>query len=105
MSVDIRSDLRAAGDPQSMCDLLRPRCERFGTVCSIDVLPLTRSRSKGVACIIDMETAEEARMVHAGLALTSFGTRSLVCVVEDPRFSLSFPYHYRGRRLRSAKAA
>ncbi len=105
MSADIRSDLRAASDPKSMCELLRPRCERFGTICSIDVLPLPRSRPKAVACIIDMETADEARTVQAGLALTSFGTRSLVCVVEDPGFSLAFPYHYRGAHPRSARPA
>jgi len=105
VSADIRSELRAASDPQSMCELLRPRCELFGTICSIDVLPLPRSRPKAVACIIDMETAEEAHTAQTGLALTSFGTRSLVCVVEDPGFSLAFPYHYRGGHLRAARAA
>lgn len=102
MSPDIRRVLRAAADPESMCELLRPRCERFGTICSIDVLPLPRSRPQAVACIVDMETAEEARTAQTGLALTAFGTRSLVCVVEDPGFSLAFPYHYRGAQLRAA---
>jgi hypothetical protein len=94
MSTDIRSDLRVATDPASMCEVLRSRCERFGAICSIDVLPLPRSVSTGVACIVDMETAEEARAALAGLALASFGPRSLVCVVEAPRFSLVFPFRY-----------
>lgn len=98
MNPDIRNDLCGAADARAVCETLRRRCAPFGTVRSIDVLPLPRSNRKAVACIVDMETSEQASAAQVGLSLASFGPRTLVCVVEAPRFSLAFPFHYLGQR-------
>jgi len=102
VSSDLRRDLRSAANPESMCEMLRACCDRFGTLRSIDVLPLSHATPRAVACIIDMATAVEARAAQTGLGLAAFGTRSLVCVVESPGFSLAFPFRDVGGQQRAA---
>jgi hypothetical protein len=105
MNVDIRDELAAVADPESMCELLHVHCADFGTIRAIDVVPLPPSLSTGVACIVDMESATDARAALAALSLTSFGPRSLVCVVDAPRFRLTFPYRYAGTPSAAARSA
>lgn len=94
MSADLRSDLRNAANPESMCRLLRARCERYGRVEAIDLLPLATGGSAGAVCIVDMATAEQARAVRSAAELVASGANSLVCVVPRSRFPLSLPFRY-----------
>jgi hypothetical protein len=99
---DIRNDLGVAPDAESMCRLLHDRCERFGTVDAIDLLPLEKDDPGRVVCIVDMATAEQARAARTGEELAPLGANSLVCVVSNPRFPLPLPFHYAARRFRGA---
>jgi hypothetical protein len=95
----IRRELSAATTPESLCERLCAGCEDFGSVRSIDLLPLPGGGRAGFVCIVEMETDEGVSGVRAGLELTPFGQRSLVCVVERAGFSLAFPHRFLARRV------
>jgi hypothetical protein len=102
MGADIRSDLVAAADAESMCRLLRARCERYGRVEAIDLLPLETGSSAGVVCIVDMATAEQANAARSAAELVAFGASSLVCVVPRSSFPLPLPFRYAAPRALAA---
>jgi hypothetical protein len=102
VSDDIRSDLGRAADAESMCRLLRARCERYGRVEAIDLLPLATGGPAGVVCIVDMATAEQACAARSAAELVAFGANSLVCVVPRSSFSLRLPFRYAAHQALAA---
>ena len=102
MSANLRSDLRNVANPEAMCRLLCARCERYGRVEVIDLLPLANVGSEGVVCIVDLATAEQARAVQSATGLVPFGANSLVCVVPRSSFSLSLPFRYAAHQALAA---